>query len=71
MPSQTAIARPPGAARARSGHRLRLDVQPRDGAGSVHYTHDHADYNTATDTIHAGGGEPSCRLLPVIPARTT
>jgi uncharacterized protein len=51
----------------RKGHRIRLDVQPRDGVGSVHYTHYHADYNTGTNTIHAGGDTPSCLLLPVIP----
>jgi predicted acyl esterase len=52
----------------RRGHRLRLDVQPRDGVGSVHYTHYHADYNTGTNTIHAGGDKPSYLLLPVIPS---
>jgi hypothetical protein len=31
MPRQTGLARTPGATRARSGYRLRLDVQPRDG----------------------------------------
>mgnify|MGYP003342540815 FL=1 len=34
------------------GHRLRLDVQPRDGAGSAPYTHYPAAYNTGgTNTI--------------------
>ncbi len=51
----------------RRGHRLRLDVQPRDGVGSMHYTHYHADYNTGTNTIYAGGDRPSYLLLPVIP----
>ena len=49
------------------GHRLRLDVQPRDGVGSAAYMHYHADYNTGTNTIHAGGDKPSYLLLPVIP----
>jgi hypothetical protein len=31
--------------------------------------HDHADYNTGTNTIHAGGGRESFLLLPVIPAK--
>jgi putative CocE/NonD family hydrolase len=53
----------------REGHRIRLDIQPRDGVGSVHYTHYHADYNTGTNTIHAGGERESYLLLPVIPAR--
>jgi predicted acyl esterase len=51
------------------GHRIRLDIQPRDGVGSVHYTHYHADYNTGTNTIHAGGEHASYLLLPVIPAK--
>jgi uncharacterized protein len=52
----------------RKGHRIRLDIQPRDGVGSVHYTHYHADYNSGTNTIHAGGDRPSYLLLPIIPA---
>ncbi len=52
----------------RKGHRIRLDVQPRDGVGSVHYTHYHADYNTGSNTIHAGGEHESYLLLPIIPA---
>ena len=52
----------------KKGHRIRLDVQPRDGVGSLHYTHYHADYNTGTNTIHSGGDEESYLLLPVIPA---
>ena len=39
----------------RKGHRIRLDVQPRDGVGSQSYLHYHADYNTGTNTIYAGG----------------
>jgi uncharacterized protein len=53
----------------RRGHRLRLDVQPRDGVGSQGYMHYHADYNTGTNTVYAGGERPSYLLLPVIPAR--
>ena len=30
----------------KKGHRIRLDVQPRDGVGSQSYMHYHADYNT-------------------------
>jgi putative CocE/NonD family hydrolase len=51
----------------RRGHRIRLDVQPRDGIGSQGYMHYHADYNTDTNTIHAGGEYESYLLLPVIP----
>jgi hypothetical protein len=51
----------------RQGHRIRLDVQPRDGVGSQGYMHYHADYNTGTNTIFAGGDKPSYLLLPVIP----
>jgi putative CocE/NonD family hydrolase len=49
------------------GHRIRLDVQPRDGVGSAPYTHYAADYNTGTNTIFAGGTRASYLLLPVIP----
>jgi hypothetical protein len=53
----------------KKGHRIRLDVQPRDGLGSSHYMHYHADYNSgATNTVYAGGEMPSYLLLPVIPA---
>jgi putative CocE/NonD family hydrolase len=51
----------------RKGHRIRLDVQPRDGTGSAGYMHYHADYNTGSNTIHAGGDRQSFLLLPVIP----
>jgi predicted acyl esterase len=49
------------------GHRIRLDVQPRDGMGSAPYTHYSADYNSGTNTIFTGGRRASCLLLPVIP----
>jgi putative CocE/NonD family hydrolase len=52
----------------RKGHRIRLDVQPRDGVGSASYMHYHADYNTGTNTIYAGGDRESYLLLPFIPA---
>jgi putative CocE/NonD family hydrolase len=51
----------------KKGHRIRLDVQPRDGVGSQGYMHYHADYNTGTNTIHAGGSYESYLLLPIIP----
>ncbi|HEY1475804.1 MAG TPA: CocE/NonD family hydrolase [Pseudolabrys sp.] len=53
----------------KKGHRIRLDVQPRDGVGSQGYLHYHADYNTGTNTIYAGGERDSYLLLPVIPAK--
>jgi putative CocE/NonD family hydrolase len=49
------------------GHRLRVDIQPRDGIGSAGYLHYHADYNTGTNTIHSGPDHPSHLLLPIIP----
>jgi len=52
----------------KKGHRIRLDVQPRDGVGSQGYMHYHADYNTGTNTVYAGGEYESYLLLPVIPA---
>ena len=48
------------------GHRIRLDIQPRDGVGSFPYTHYSADYNAGTNVIHAGGSRASHLLLPVI-----
>jgi uncharacterized protein len=53
----------------KKGHRIRLDVQPRDGIGSRTYMHYYADYNTGTNTIYAGGKYESYLLLPVIPAK--
>jgi putative CocE/NonD family hydrolase len=51
------------------GHRIRLDIQPRDGIGAAPYTHYSADYNSGRNTIYAGGRYPSHLLLPVIPAK--
>jgi uncharacterized protein len=52
------------------GHKIRLDIGPRDGVGTGHFTHYHADYNDgAQNTIHAGGDRPSYLLLPVIPPK--
>ncbi|MCX7135181.1 MAG: CocE/NonD family hydrolase [Proteobacteria bacterium] len=54
----------------KKGHRIRVDVQPRDGVGSAPYTHYHGDYNAgAENTIYAGGDYPSCLVLPIIPAK--
>jgi predicted acyl esterase len=53
----------------RKGHRIRLDIQPRDGVGSAPYTHYSADYNTGDNTLHTGGSMASHLLLPVIPGR--
>ena len=54
----------------RKGHKLRLDITPRDGVGSGHFTHYYADYNAgATNTIHSGGDMQSYLLLPVIPEK--
>ena len=54
----------------KKGHRIRLDIQPRDGVGSAPYTHYHGDYNSGgRNTIYTGGKYASHLLLPVIPAR--
>jgi putative CocE/NonD family hydrolase len=52
-----------------TGHRIRLDIQPRDGIGAAPYTHYSADYNSGTNVVHTGGSRASHLLLPVIPAR--
>jgi len=49
------------------GHRLRLDVQPRDGLGAAPYTHYNGDYNSGTNMLHLGGRFDSHLLLPMIP----
>ena len=54
----------------RQGHKLRLDITPRDGVGTGHFTHYNADYNAgATNSIHSGGERLSWLMLPVIPPK--
>jgi len=54
----------------RKGHKLRLDISPIDGVGSLYFSHFHADYNQAAqNTIYSGGDKESYLLLPVIPAK--
>jgi predicted acyl esterase len=53
----------------RKGHRIRLDIQPRDGIFSAPFTHYHADYNIGTNTVYAGGDMESYLLLPVMPPK--
>ena len=54
----------------KKGHKLRLDIGPKDGHGSGHFTHYHADYNDqAFNTIHCGKRTPTYLVLPVIPAK--
>jgi len=54
----------------KKGHKLRLDIGPKDGHGSAHFTHYHADYNDgALNTIHSGADKPTYLLLPIIPAK--
>ncbi|MBM3358254.1 MAG: CocE/NonD family hydrolase [Betaproteobacteria bacterium] len=53
----------------RKGHRVRLDIQPRDGLGSAPYTHYSADYNVGQNIVHTGGSTASHLLLPVIPRK--
>lgn len=56
----------------KKGHKLRMDIQPRDGVGSAPYTHYHADYNAgAQNTIHTGGERNAYLLLPIIPSKTS
>jgi putative CocE/NonD family hydrolase len=51
----------------KKGHRIRLDIQPRDGVGSFPYPHYSADYNTGENVIHSGGNRASYLLLPFVP----
>jgi putative CocE/NonD family hydrolase len=51
----------------RCGHRIRLDIQPRDGIGSGAYTHYVADYNDGWNRLHMSAEHEAFLLLPVIP----
>ncbi|HZM48698.1 MAG TPA: CocE/NonD family hydrolase [Burkholderiales bacterium] len=54
----------------KKGHRIRLDIQPRDGVGASAYRHYHADYNIgAQNTVHTGGARVSYVMLPVVPPK--
>jgi len=54
----------------RKGHKLRLDVAPRDGVGTQHFTHYFADYNAGAEhTIYSGDDKASYLLLPFIPGK--
>jgi uncharacterized protein len=54
----------------KKGHRLRLDIGPKDGHASAHFTHYHADYNDgALNTIHTGKDRPTYLVLPIIPPK--
>jgi predicted acyl esterase len=54
----------------RKGHKLRLDISPIDGVGSLYFSHFNADYNQgAQNTIYSGADKESYLLLPVIPAK--
>jgi len=49
------------------GHRIRLDITPRDGVGSHPYTHYNADYKTGSNTLLSGPERTSFLLLPLVP----
>jgi predicted acyl esterase len=52
------------------GHKIRIDIQPRDGVGSAPYTHYHGDYNAgAENAIYTGSDKASYLMLPVIPPK--
>ena len=54
----------------KKGNRLRLDITPKDGHASAHFTHYHADYNAqAFNTIHSGKDKLNYLLLPIIPPK--
>ena len=54
----------------KKGHRIRLDISPVDGHGSLYFTHFHADYNQgARNTVYAGGARSSYLMLPIIPPK--
>ena len=52
----------------KKGHKIRLDIGPVDGIGSLYFSHFHADYNQgALNTVYSGGDKESYLLLPIIP----
>ena len=54
----------------KKGNRLRLDITPKDGVGSGHFTHYHADYNDgALNTLHVAKDKPAYIMLPIIPPK--
>jgi uncharacterized protein len=54
----------------KKGHRIRIDIQPRDGVGASAYRHYHADYNIgAQNSVFTGGDMQSYLVLPVIPPK--
>jgi putative CocE/NonD family hydrolase len=54
----------------KKGHKLRLDLTPRDGVASGHFTHYNADYNAgAKNSLYSGGDKLSWLMLPIIPAK--
>jgi predicted acyl esterase len=56
----------------KKGNRLRLDIGPKDGHASAHFTHYHADYNAeAFNTIHSSKDKPTYLLLPIIPPKAS
>jgi uncharacterized protein len=50
------------------GHCLRLDLEPRDGVGSLNYSPYHADYKTGYNILYSRPERPPGLLLPIIPA---
>ena len=47
-----------------------IDVGPRDGIGTAHFSHYSADYNIgATNTVYSGGDKETYLMLPIIPAK--
>ena len=51
----------------KKGHRLQLDIQPRDDVPTTRYSHDNSAHWQGSNTIHVGGEEASYLLVPVIP----
>ena len=54
----------------KKGHKIRLDIGPVDGIGSLYFSHFPADYNQgALNTVYSGGDKESYLLLPIIPPK--
>jgi hypothetical protein len=64
------IALIPHTALVRTGHRIRIDIQPYDGQGhGTHHTYDPSYHTGATKTLHTGPEHLGYVQLPVVPRR--
>jgi predicted acyl esterase len=60
----------PNTALVRTGHRIRVDIQPYDGFGhGTRHAYDPSYHDGARNTIYTGPNHPSFIQLPIVPNR--